>query len=154
MTLALLRVFLLAGMPLYSQTPAEVDAYLEVLQRDKPDYLARFSQVVRDCEGTPYQDGPLGEGPEGAYDTDPLIDLTRVDCVTYVEQCVALAAGTDFADVTDKLQRVRYAGGHVDYGARNHFMVADWIPNNPWCRDVTKDLELSTAPLTRDDQQG
>ena len=142
-------LLVLAGPPLYQSSPAEVDTYLAALQRDKPDYVERIAQVVADSAGTPYHDGPLGEGPDAPYDRDPLIDLSRVDCVTFVEQCAAVAAGADFADVTARLQQIRYAGGQVDFATRNHFMVADWIPNNPWCRDVTAELGIPSESLTR-----
>jgi hypothetical protein len=37
------------------------------------------------------------------------------------------------------LQRLRYRNGTVDFRARNHFMMADWLPNNAWLiEDVTK----------------
>lgn len=149
MTTAILCAIVWAGAPVIGQSPAEVDSYLLSLQADKSDYMARFRQVVLDSVGTPYFDGPLGEGPGAAYDSDPLIDLSRVDCVTFVEQCAALAGGRDLADATAKLQQIRYAGGHVDYATRNHFMVADWVPNNSWCKDVTNTLGLTAESLTR-----
>lgn len=149
MTTALLCAIVLAGAPLHAQPPNGVDAYLKQLQQDKSDYLDRFCQVVVDSVGTPYHDGPLGEGPEGKYDPDPLIDLSRADCVTFVEQCAALAAGTDYADTTGKLQEIRYAGGAIDFATRNHFMVAEWIPNNAWCKDITTQLGVPAKRLTR-----
>lgn len=142
-------LLVLAGTPLYQQDPADVTVYLTELQRDTPDYLDRLARVVRDSVGTPYHDGPLGEGPNAQYDTDPLIDLSRVDCVTFVEQSAALAAGGDFDHATERLQQIRYAGGRVDFATRNHFTIADWIPNNPWCHDVTGMLGLPVQRVTR-----
>ncbi|MBX3176967.1 MAG: DUF1460 domain-containing protein [Candidatus Hydrogenedentes bacterium] len=139
----------LAATPLHRQDPAEVNAYLAALHAAHPDFLTRFKQIVADSAGTPYHDGPLGEGPGAPHDSDPLIDLTRVDCVTFVEQSAALAWGRTFPDVTDKLQHIRYAGGQIDFGARHHFLVADWIPGNPWCREITGALGIETATVTR-----
>lgn len=149
MKLLICTLLLLGGTPLQGEPPAAVDAYLEALHADHPAYLDRLRQVVVDSAGTPYEDGPLGEGPDGRFDDDPLIDLARVDCVTHVEQCAALAAGTSLAGVTDGLQHVRYAGGRIDFASRNHFMIADWIPNNPWCREFTGALGIPAKSVTR-----
>jgi len=144
----LLVVSVLAKMP-YGDDPAAVEAYINGLRAQEISYVERVATIARDGVGTPYHDGPLGEGPDGAHDTDPLIDLSRVDCVTYIEQCLALAAGTSYADTVEKLQRIRYAGGAIDFETRNHFMMADWVENNRWCIDRTAALGLKTTRLTR-----
>lgn len=136
------------GTP-YGVEPAGVDAYVHELAQQSLPYPQRVSEVARAGLGTTYHDGPLGEGPDGEYDTDPLIDLSRVDCVTYVEQCLALAAGRDYNDVVAKLQRIRYAGGAVDFSTRNHFLVSDWLQNNAWCIERTGQLGASTETVTR-----
>lgn len=127
----------------------EVDAWLAETRGAAGDFEGRLAKVVAGSLGTPYADGPLGEGPGGVYDTDPLMDLGRVDCVTFVEQSVALAASETHGAAFDLLQRIRYAGGQVDFVRRNHFMIADWIANNPWCADVTGALGAPTATVTR-----
>ena len=137
------------GGTTYGKAPVEVDAYLGTLRREHPAFAARLAQVVQDGIGTPYSDGPLGEGSTGIYDTDPRIDLSRVDCVTFVEQSVALAQGKTFNDAETKLQQIRYVDGKITFATRNHFMVAEWIPNNTWCRDISTSLGVKTQSLTR-----
>ncbi len=84
-------VALAAGAPpLAGYGPAEMDAYVRALSRSGPRFEARLERVIRDSVGTPYFDGPLGEGPTGIFDRDPLVDFTRVDCVTSVEQWIDL----------------------------------------------------------------
>jgi hypothetical protein len=109
----------------------------------------RLHHAVEATLGTPYVDGPLGEGPGAPYDADPLIDLKRVDCVTFIEQAIALAVSPNLATATEKLQRIRYAGGKIDFLTRNHFMEVDWLANNSFCRDVTGTLGLPTEQVTR-----
>ena len=113
------------------------------------DFEARLHRVVAATLGTPYHDGPLGEGPGAKYDADPLIDLSRVDCVTFIEQAVAIAVTDNFEAAVGQLQKIRYRGGKIDFGTRNHFMISDWIANNPWCRDISQDLDVETASATR-----
>lgn len=105
-------------------------------------------QVVQSL-GIPYKDGPLGEGPGAKYDTDPLIDPAHVDCVTFVEQSVAFAATTSDTEAAKLLQKIRYADGKVDYEARHHFFITDWIAHNTFCRDVTETLGVLTEKITR-----
>ncbi len=144
----LLIISITAGTP-YGSEAATVDPYLRQLHEGERSYVARVAQVAKDGLGTAYQDGPLGEGPGAPHDADPLIDLTRVDCVTYVEQCLALAAGLNYTDSVAKLQQIRYAGGAVDFGTRNHFMVADWAVENAWCVDVTGQLGVPVESQSR-----
>ncbi len=144
----LLLISVTAGTP-YGSDATAVDPYLKELRAREPAYVGRVAQVARDGLGTPYHDGPLGEGPGAPYDADPLVDLTRVDCVTYVEQCLALAAGLNYTDSVAKLQEIRYAGGVVDFETRNHFMVADWAVKNAWCVDVTSTLGEPVETVSR-----
>jgi len=149
--MSFLLLCLLGAAPVLAEMPPEeLDGYLKTLHAGQADFPGRLAQVARDSVGTPYFLGPLGEGPGAAHDNDPLMDLSRVDCVTFVEQAVALAAAPPgYEAAFALLQRIRYAGGAIDFETRNHFMVADWIPNNPWSRDVTRELGAETAPLTR-----
>lgn len=137
------------GATIYEQAPSETDAYLAKLQGPDSTFLQRLEQVILDSVGTPYHDGPLGEGPGAPYDDDPLIDLSRVDCVTFVEQSIALASASSLSEATTVLQGYRYRDGQIDFLNRNHFMLVDWAPNNPWCLELTSKLGIETKKLTR-----
>jgi len=73
--------------------------------------------------GSKYVLDPLGE--EKAPDIDPLIRFDAFDCVTFVE--TSLADG----DV-EKLNKIRYKNGKVDFVNRNHFTSLDWVQNNAY----------------------
>ena len=68
-----------------------------------------------------YINNPLGE--EQAPDFDPLIRYDAFDCVTFVETVLANS------DV-DKLNKIRYKNGEIDFVKRNHFIESDWLTNN------------------------
>jgi hypothetical protein len=119
----------------------------------------RFVQASALFLGTTYDDGPLGEGAVGGPDPDPRVRFDRVDCVTYLEQSLALAVVSPplaksvpmqdpFLAVLD---RIRYRDGQVSYANRNHFMSIDWIPANAWLvSDVTDSLAPdATVEVTR-----
>ena len=149
MIFSMCMAVLVSGTPVYDMSEEEVGAYVRDLSAEQGEFSDRLKQIISDTIGTPYRDGPLGEGPAGTYDKDPLIDLKRVDCVTYVEQTVAMADAQSYQDLLEKLQRIRYRKGRVDYESRNHFMITDWVRNNPWCRDITTELGVKTETVSR-----
>lgn len=75
---------------------------------------------------TPYVASPLGEG-EGP-DPDPRFRLDAVDCLTFVEQSLALSLGGSEPEVEAWLERIRYSGP-PSYVTRNHLMEAQWLPH-------------------------
>lgn len=94
--------------------------------------------------GTPYAPGTLEvPGPERL-----VINLRELDCVTFVENVLAIArlvrAGkTDFEAYRAELTRIRYRDGVIDgYPSRLHYF-SDWIADNErkgLVRDVTREL--------------
>jgi hypothetical protein len=137
------------GPLLYEMSPSQVDACLAGLKLRNLSFAERVSEVAGQSLGTPYVGDPLGEGPDGRYDKDPLMDLGRVDCVTFIEQTIALAAADSYQNAFNLLQKIRYKNGEIAFDKRNHFMIADWIANNPFCHDVSGKLGVSTESVTR-----
>ena len=95
--------------------------------------------------GKKYVNNPLGEG--FSPDTDPLMSLDAFDCTTFVE--TALADGD-----LNKLTKIRYKDGRVDFINRNHFVETDWLPNNSdiltdvtrnFGRTATRDVKINRA---------
>ncbi|NMO22349.1 DUF1460 domain-containing protein [Pyxidicoccus fallax] len=76
---------------------------------------------------TPYVLSPLGEGQ--GVDPDPTFRLDAVDCLTFVEQSMALGLARGEPDVAPLLETLRYAST-PSYEDRNHLMEAQWLPNN------------------------
>jgi hypothetical protein len=70
---------------------------------------------------------PLGEG-EG-FDPDPPLRFDAVDCLTFVEEVMALSLSSKLEDVRQSLDQIRYAD-QMSYSGRNHLMEAEWLPNN------------------------
>jgi hypothetical protein len=77
--------------------------------------------------GTPYLHSPLGEG--SGPDPDPTFRMDAVDCLTFVEETLALSLARRDDEVPTLLERLRYANTPV-YEDRNHLMEAQWLPNN------------------------
>ncbi len=133
---------------LYQMRPAEIDTLLQKTSAAEPAFIRRLAIYSERAIGTPYRWFPLGEGAPGKYDRDPLIDFTRVDCLTFCEQTLAMALSQNSDKMFTTLQRLRYRDGDIDIRARNHFTIADWLPNNSWLvEDVTAAIggELLTS---------
>jgi hypothetical protein len=70
-----------------------------------------------------------------------------VDCLTFVEESIALGQANGEAGVLPMLDSVRYSGAPI-YAERNHFMMSEWVPNNVrkgYLKDLTKDLLPSSG---------
>ncbi|AGC46962.1 hypothetical protein MYSTI_05685 [Myxococcus stipitatus DSM 14675] len=102
---------------------------------------------------TPYVLSPLGEG--SGVDPDPTFRLDAVDCLTFVEQSLALGLAQAEPEVAPLLEHIRYAQSPT-YEDRNHLMEAQWLPNNVrkgFLLDVTRrwggsDVVEATKTLT------
>ncbi|HYH97387.1 N-acetylmuramoyl-L-alanine amidase-like domain-containing protein [Hyalangium sp.] len=98
----------------------------------------RLLRVSARFLGTPYVASPLGEG--NGVDPDPTFRLDAVDCLTFVEETLALSLASQDAEVPSLLERIRYASAPT-YEDRNHLMEAQWLPNNirkGFLKDVTR----------------
>lgn len=112
----------------------------------QPSLNGRIETVSESLLGRPYRLGPLGEGPAGEFDAEPLSDLKEFDCTTFVEHVMALALEPDPRKALDvTLQKIRYKDGVVSYETRNHFTELDWVPNNV-VAGFLKDITFEVAP--------
>ncbi len=139
---------------LYLMANAEIDTLIRRVTASEPELTRRIAIYSETAKGTPYALFCLGEGPTAKYDRDPLIDFTRADCVTFIEQILAMAISDNYENMFNNLQRIRYRRGEIDLRTRNHFTHADWVPNNAWllqdvtaavgekhCREMTKTID-------------
>lgn len=132
---------------LYKLNERQLDGYLTRLAQDEPDPSRRIAVIARATIGQTYRLGPLGEFPYELYDADPLYCLNASDCVTFVEQTLAMALAHDWRSFFEALQRIRYQDARIGFVTRNHFTEADWNSNNSWLLDdFTKDLS-GAAPF-------
>lgn len=101
----------------------------------------RLEEVSAGFLGTPYVISPLGEGT--GKDPDPLIRTDGVDCLTFVEQAIAMSLAPAADQVLPLLTRIRYEGERPDFETRNHVMEAQWVPNNlkkGFLKDITRSV--------------
>lgn len=122
---------------------ARIQDELRRIHRQTASLPQRLEAISALLLGARYKLGPLGEGPDGEFDREPLIRFDAFDCTTFIETVMALSLNSDLDAATLTLQRVRYRDGHIDYAWRNHFIELDWVPNNVragYLRDITAEV--------------
>lgn len=115
----------------------------DVRQRAREAHTWPLGERVRHISdpwvGLPYEMGPLGEA--GGVDPDPVTRFDVFDCLTFVEETLALALAPDPTDAPRVRAGLRYRGGApISYENRRHFMIAEWIPGTiaeGWMVDLT-----------------
>lgn len=107
---------------------------LDVRHLPLDERMEAISAVMLD---KPHHDDPLGEGH--AHDPDPLARYDMYDCLTFVEEVLALSLAGDPEHAAEVRLDLRYDGG-PEYVNRGHFMELQWLPHNidrGWIRDTT-----------------
>src|SRR5690606_714206 len=136
--------------PPATEDPRDLEIFAEKLasaRAERLDTLPIGEIIVRlgvTFVGTPYKPGTLEvPGPERL-----VINLRELDCVTFVENVLALsrlvrAGETDFDAFRAELTRMRYRDGVSDgYPSRLHYF-SEWIADNErkgLVRDITREL--------------
>jgi hypothetical protein len=137
-----------ASVKLYQLPVSKIDSLIKDTSRTHSNTTEKIAFYSRLSLGTPYVRGCLGEGARGKYDKDPLIDFSRVDCMTFCEQVLALSISHNYQNAFQTLQKIRYLNGNISFTARNHFVMADWLPHNQWLlKDIT---EETGGPLCKE----
>jgi hypothetical protein len=135
---AALLALALAVAPWSEQSEAQRAQTLQKLaSKPLPERLVEISAGFL---GTPYQLSPLGEG--SGVDPDPLIRFDLVDCLSMVEETMAMAFTGGGKDLLPTLSSIRY-GGPPTWETRNHLMEAQWLPDNVkkgHLKDITEKL--------------
>jgi hypothetical protein len=87
----------------------------------------RMEILSRQFLGRPYKSNPL----IGSAETPEVFSasLDAFDCVTYIETVLALARASNVDEFLERLRKIRYERGLIEWRRRNHYMTA-WIRNN------------------------
>jgi hypothetical protein len=92
---------------------------------------------------TPYQESTLIGSDH--CEEELVIDLSGLDCFTFLDYVEAMRLSRSFSDFQDRLQQVRYRGSLVSYRTRNHFFT-DWAEyRSAFVRDTTKETGKGRA---------
>jgi hypothetical protein len=107
-----------------------------------------IARLAESFLGSPYLAGSLdGAGPEQLR-----LDLTRFDCMLFIEQLLALALSDSFDQFVEHTRNLRYRDGRVTYCTRQHYFH-DWVRSaqsqnllettSGWPGETTRSLPLN-----------
>ena len=109
---------------------------------------AAIARLAESFLGSPYLAGSLdGAGPEQLR-----LDLTRFDCMLFIEQLLALSLSDSFDHFVEHTRNLRYRDGRVSYCTRQHYFH-DWARSaqsqnllettSGWPGEITRSLPLN-----------
>lgn len=99
----------------------------------------------------PYNIHCVGDGPYALYEPWPLVNFKETNCMAFCEHVLALAISDNWDNFFNNLQQIRYRDGIIGMKTRNHYTMADWLPQNNWLlEDVSRKVGGTfTKTITR-----
>lgn len=118
-------------------TQDEIETLMEqAALKDSPG--AKIEFLSEKFLGTPYAGNTLG-GASGEAER-LTVDLSGVDCFTYIDYVESLRLSGSFGEFKRKLVKTRYKDGAVRWENRRHFF-SDWVSGDDRnTRDVTREI--------------
>jgi N-acetylmuramoyl-L-alanine amidase-like protein len=132
-------------------THAEIDSLLRSnakMDLSITDRINLYSEMFLE---TPYSWTATGDGPYALLETYPLVNFQETNCMVYCEHVLALSISDSWDNFFNNLQQIRYKDGLIGMKTRNHYTMADWLPENNWILDdVSRKVGGEyTASMTR-----
>jgi len=84
---------------------------------------------------TPYSFTCVGDGENALLEKYPLVNFQETNCMAYCEHVLALSISDSWDNFFNNLQQIRYKDGIIGMRTRNHYTMADWLPENDWLLD-------------------
>ncbi|MCF7832993.1 MAG: DUF1460 domain-containing protein [Candidatus Marinimicrobia bacterium] len=114
---------------------AEIDSMLRVNAENKMTISDRINFYSEMFLETPYSWTATGDGPYALLETYPLVNFQETNCMVYCEHVLALSISDSWDNFFNNLQQIRYKDGLIGMKTRNHYTMADWLPENAWILD-------------------
>lgn len=126
---------------IYEISKWEIDSILTTTSEERLTVTERMKFYSEFFLGMPYGLTCVGDGPYALYDTQPQLTFDTTNCMVYCEDVLALAISDNFENFFNNLQQIRYKDGVVGMKTRNHYTMADWLPENSWLlHDVAENV--------------
>ncbi|MDZ7821492.1 MAG: DUF1460 domain-containing protein [Candidatus Marinimicrobia bacterium] len=137
--------------PIGNMSHAQIDSMLQanvLAGYTVTDRIEIYSEMFL---GTPYSWTATGDGPYALRERYPLVNFDSTNCMVYCEHVLALSISDSWDNFFNNLQKIRYRDGIIGMKTRNHYTMADWLPENRWLLDdVSREVGGEfTKSLTR-----
>ncbi len=129
------------GKKIYEMSRLEIDSLLFEISKQNMTITERMNYYSSLFIGMPYNLTCAGDGPYALYETEPLVNFQETNCMVYCEHVLALSISDSWDNFFNNLQQIRYKDGIIGMRTRNHYTMADWLPENGWLlNDVTEKI--------------
>ncbi len=127
--------------PFFQMTHKQIDSVLKVISKKPWTITQKMNYYSKRFLGTPYDFYCVGDGPYAIMEPYPLVNFKKTNCMSFCEHVLALSISDYWDTFFDNLQNIRYKDGLIGMRTRNHYTMADWLPQNRWLlHDVTRQV--------------
>ena len=116
-------------------THAQIDSLLKANAKKDLTITDRIHLYSEMFLGTPYSWTATGDGPYALLETYPMVNFDSTNCMVYCEHVLAMSISDSWDNFFNNLQQIRYKDGLIGMKTRNHYTMADWLPENSWILD-------------------
>ena len=117
---------------IFEMTNVEIDQLLTETSQKKMTITERVNYYSEMFLDMPYDLTCTGDGPDALFETRPLMNFNETNCMVFCEHVLALSISDSWDNFFNNLQQIRYKNGIIGMRSRNHYTMADWLPENRW----------------------
>lgn len=123
----------------FDMSNKEIDQVLIEVSKSDKTITERMSIYSEYFLNMPYNLTCSGDGPYALYEQQPLVNFKETNCMVFCEHVLALAISDSWDNFFNNLQQIRYKDGIIGMRSRNHYTIADWLPENSWLLNDVSD---------------
>lgn len=119
----------------YQMTNTQIDSVIREVSQTNMTITEKINHFSEMFLGTHYNLNCTGDGPYALLEAWPLVNFKETNCMALCEHVLALSISDYWDNFFDNLQQIRYRDGLIGMKTRNHYTMADWLPQNSWLLD-------------------
>ena len=120
-------------------THQQIDSLLTNTAQESMTITERMNYYSQFFLGTPYNFACVGDGEDALLESYPLVNFKETNCMALCEHTLALSISDSWDNFFNNLLQIRFKDGIIGMRTRNHYTMADWLPENTWLlEDVSR----------------
>lgn len=125
--------------PFYKMTHRDIGELVRQTSEQPLTITQKMNYLSQFFLGTHYNLHCTGDGADALLEAWPLVNFKETNCMALCEHVLALSISDSWDNFFDNLQQIRYRDGLIGMKTRNHYTMADWLPQNSWLlQDVSR----------------
>ncbi|MEN8125744.1 MAG: N-acetylmuramoyl-L-alanine amidase-like domain-containing protein [Bacteroidota bacterium] len=109
-----------------------IDSLLRETSKQNLSVSEKMNHYSKMFLGMKYDLECVGDGEYSIYEPWPLVNFQGTNCMAYCEHVLAMSISDNWDNFFNNLQQIRYKDGVISIKNRNHYTMADWLPENNW----------------------